>query len=147
MRKRKAEKMHDSIGFINATAALSTSSQSRGGTCSRRALIRAAALATVAATIPNVAYGKDFFGIGEAIPSEEFERVKASVSGDVPLSEFVAQLQSGGVKRVWFFGVQNDYCCFEGADGKLRRIGEGYPTENPRSNESPLQIMAKVRDR
>lgn len=112
--------------------------------CNRRAILSAA---TLVALSPLSALAMDVLGVGDAIPAEQFETVKATVSGDTSFNDFVTKLEGGQVKKVWFFGIFNEYCCFEATDGKVLHIGEGYPRESPRTPESPLQVMAKVRNR
>lgn len=112
--------------------------------CTRRAAVAALALLM----LPRVskALAVDAFGIGDAVGSEEFEGLRGRVKGDVSLAEFVRRLESGAVTRVWFFGVMNEFAAFQGADGVVFHIGEGYPVESARSPQSPLQVMARVRD-
>lgn len=87
------------------------------------------------------------FGVGDTIPSDDLERVRSSVKGDVSFADFVDSMRRGEVKRVWFFGTFKEYCCFEASDGVLRHVADGYPVESSRSPESPLHVMAKVRDK
>lgn len=69
------------------------------------------------------------------------------VNGQVSLDQFRVLLENGDIDRVWFYGAFNEYCVFRlKKDAAIKYIGQGYPTEDARSNQSPLQVMAKVRD-
>lgn len=78
----------------------------------------------------------------------EMERMDAmgKASGEETLAEFTRRLENGDVRFVWFYGSFLDTCVFLDGTGSYRRVGEGYPTESPRSPESPKQVVAKVRE-
>lgn len=48
---------------------------------------------------------------------------------------------------VWFYGYVAELCVFEDRDGMFWSVGEGYPVEDARSNQSALHVVAKVRER
>lgn len=73
--------------------------------------------------------------------------IESVVSDTVTLDAFITDLNKGSVRQVWFFGFQNQNCFYSRSDGSIIQIGEGYPKESARSSESPLQIMAQVRNR
>lgn len=82
---------------------------------------------------------------GFAEPEDAAGLAAAAAGRTLDMAQFRSALQRGEVTRVWFFGTLNDRCFFERA-GQIARIGDGYPVENPASNESPLWVMAQVRD-
>lgn len=66
---------------------------------------------------------------------------------EVALFEFVRLLERGDVVGVWFYGNMAEVCVFEDKDGMFRSVGEGYPVEDARSNQSALHVVARVRER
>lgn len=74
-------------------------------------------------------------------------QLKALANGEsASLSTFVGAAESGSVSRVWFFGNRLQECFYQTRDGDILHIGEGYPVEAARSPESPLHVVARVRN-
>lgn len=83
---------------------------------------------------------------GYASPSDAASLASRAGGAEVDMPTFRAMLQRKEITRVWFFGVVNDRCFFEDKAGKVAKIGDGYPLETSGSPESPLWVMAQVRD-
>lgn len=56
-------------------------------------------------------------------------------------------LERGDVMDVWFYGNSAELCVFEDRGGTFWSVGEGYPVEDTRSNQSALHVVAKVREK
>jgi hypothetical protein len=133
----------------------------------RRAVLHAAALSVLgvlAHAVPvdasDIPTADD--GVAPRVPAPARARADAEPGGDeqhelaeraaaqpaVSLAAFYAMVDRGDVSRVWFFGTTNETCLFAtGLDGEIRKVGEGYPVETSGSPESPLAVVAYVRDR
>lgn len=129
------------VATLTATAAGKGTGNSNTKKCSRRSVLLALpSLALSAALLPHPQ---------SACAAEELSAAtdaRGQVSGDSTLASFTQQLDGGRVSAVWFYGGFAEYCAFLTKDGKFLHIGEGYPAENPRSPESPLQIAARARE-
>jgi hypothetical protein len=114
----------------------------------RRAFLRLAAAAAAAAALPGATRAGIMTTMsdgGFAEPEEAAELATRAAGRTLDMREFRAALQAGEISRVWFFGILNQDCYFE-RQGEIAKIGEGYPVERAGSPESPLWVMAQVRD-
>lgn len=80
-----------------------------------------------------------------AAPPPETKAALLAAAATVPLAAFVAALDAADVQRVWFFGTFHDTCVYRDSKG-LNLVGEGYPRELGRGSESPLHLMARIRN-
>lgn len=123
--------------------------------CSRRQFLSVSATSLLslsiassaanAAASPSPNQQKDF----ETSSLRQFDtlqQIEPVVRDSTSLDTFVTDLKERSIKQVWFFGHQNQNCFYERKDGSILRVTEGFPKEAPGSPESPLQLMARVRD-
>lgn len=114
---------------------------------SRRSLLHALSALALAPALPALAGIQTTMSDGGYADPSDAASLRAKAAGaEVDMPTFRAMLLKGEIARVWFFGVVNDTCFFEDKAGNVMKIGAGYPVEKSGSPESPLWVMAQVRD-
>ncbi|CAM9262356.1 unnamed protein product [Choristocarpus tenellus] len=105
-------------------------------TCDRREaatrIWRTAVIATVSST----------FGSKNARGAE----VPDDVEGEITYPEFNRLLFKGEIVRCKFYGSNYDTAVVELKNGSKAKIGAGYPRESPGSDESPVRVIAQLRN-
>lgn len=134
-------------GFVVAVA-----SGGRGGeevrVCSRRSFVARAAAAGVSCILAaSGATAMAEADVAAADGNMTQAQLQELAMGDAAsLATFVDAAESGRVERVWFFGNRLQVCFYRTRDGDVLQIGDGYPVEAARSPESPLHIVARIRN-
>ncbi|KAG5174915.1 hypothetical protein JKP88DRAFT_351740 [Tribonema minus] len=64
----------------------------------------------------------------------------------VSYAEFNQLLFKREIASAKFYGSKYDRCVLTLLDGTEARIGEGYPRESPATDESPLKVVAQLRN-
>lgn len=138
-----------SLGFVQAYASETRRGSQKSSKCSRRQFLVASTLCLSSTALPNYALESEASSSELAsLTIDTLEDVQSRSSSDsVSLNTFVEDVGNHSVKQAWFFGNFNQYCFYERKDGSIFRIVEGYPTEVSRSPESPLHVMAQLRNR
>ncbi|CAM9498250.1 unnamed protein product [Ascophyllum nodosum] len=65
---------------------------------------------------------------------------------EISFDDFERSLLKGEVKRCEFFGANFEKAVLQFADGSKALIGEGYPQDRAFSDDSPLQVLAMLRN-
>lgn len=130
--------------FIAPTCSHAAAHAPRTSVCSRRKAVQRLSALCLLPLSPALAAAPQ--SGADAIGANEIDAIRARVKSDASLEQFAFALQRGDVRRAWFFGAKNEYCCYEDGNGNVAHIGEGYPVESASTQESPLHIMAKLRD-
>lgn len=132
-------------GFVGPVARASNPGD-RVSTCSRRRFMTSAAIAVFSSMLPTTVIGLTETPVG-IDGSTTLAQLKALAKDEsASLSTFVGAVESGKVSRVWFFGNRLQECFYQTRDGDVFHVGEGYPVEAARSSESPLHVVARVRN-
>lgn len=135
----------DVCSFVLAIASASKRGES-ASTCSRRRFLTNAGIAVLSSILPAAAIGltENAVGIDGNTTLAQLRALAHRESAS--LATFVGAAESGKVSRVWFFGNRLQDCFYQTRDGDVFHIGEGYPLEASRSSESPLHVVARVRN-
>lgn len=68
------------------------------------------------------------------------------VSNQISYDNFNRALLKGQVERCDFYGADLSKAIVHLADGTEALIGEGYPQEKPFSDDSPMKVVAELRN-
>lgn len=125
--------------------ACSIPQQKCNSTCTRRNFLASVAMLTISTALPTFANeNANPIDLSETEPT--LEHLQNVAKESVDLSTFINAAEAGKVSRVWFFGSRSQLCFYQTSEGDVNQIGDGYPIEASRSPESPLHVIARVRN-